>query len=829
MKIKILFTLLFALITTFSKAQQPQKSTASEIYESIQKLNFLGSVLYIAAHPDDENTKVITHLANHTKAQVTYLSITRGDGGQNLIGNELRDLLGVIRTYELLEARKTDGGKQHFTRAVDFGYSKHPDETFAIWNKDEILSDVVLTIRKLQPDIIINRFDHRTPGSTHGHHTAAGILGFEAFDLAGNKNAFPNQLSLYSQWQPKRLFFNTSWWFYGSQENFEKADKSNLVNLATGKFYPSLGLSNSEIAALSRSKHSSQGFGNTGARGNETEYLELLKGDFPKDNTHIFDGIDTSWNRIEGGQNIGKILYQVEKEYNFKNPAASVPQLIEAYKLLKNRTDHWGKIKTQEIKEIIAQCSGLFLEAVTHNQNASPEEEITLKLEAINRSDITIQLEDISFQGKTFLKNPQPLSNNQSFIVQEKTVLLANTSYTSPYWLQEKATTGLHTVSEMELIGLPIVEMPFPVTFQLNILGEKISLERNLVYKYNSPVNGETYQPFQVLPQITGKFEEKVILFPNEKSKEVNVIVQAQKQGISGRVFIEHPDNWIVSAPQNFEFTEKGEEKTFTFTVTPPKNQTESSFQLAMNIDGTIYHHEIITIDYNHIPYQKVLVNAEAKVSKIELTKKGENIGYITGAGDAVPDALRQIGYQVTEIYPETMTQESIQNFDAIVLGIRAYNTVKSLQFKQQLLFDYVKNGGNVIVQYNTSRELLFDEIAPYPITLSRDRVTDENARVTFINPSHKVLNYPNKITEADFNYWIQERGLYFANQWAEEFTPILQMNDSGEKPMQGSLLIAQHGKGYFTYTGLSFFRQLPEGVSGAYRLFTNLLSLSSE
>lgn len=829
MKLKLLFTFLLVLFSITAYTQQPQKPTTSQIYESIKKLNFLGSVLYIAAHPDDENTKIITHLSNHTKADITYLSITRGDGGQNLIGTELRDLLGIIRTYELLEARKTDGGKQHFTRAVDFGYSKHPDETFSIWNKDEILSDVVLTIRKLKPDVVINRFDHRTSGSTHGHHTAAGILGFEAFDLAGNKNAYPNQLSQYPEWQPKRLFFNTSWWFYGSRENFEKADKSNLVNLATGKFYPSLGLSNSEIAALSRSKHSSQGFGNTGTRGDETEYLELLKGDFPKDNTDIFDGVDTSWNRIEGGSAIGKILYQVEKDFDFKNPAASVPKLIEAYQLLKNRTDHWGKIKTEEIKEIIAQCSGLFIEATANNQNATPSEEIIIKLEAINRSDIAIQLENVSFQGKILFEKNQPLYNNQSFIIQNKTVLSATTPYTSPYWLTERATTGLHTVSEMELIGLPNVEMPFPVSFQLNILGEKISFDRNLVYKYNSPVSGETYQPFQVLPEVTGKFEEKVLLFPTKDAKEIRVVLQAQKQNIEGTVFIEHPDNWTVSPSQNFQFSKKGEEKTFVFKVTPPENQSESSFQLAMRVGNKTYSHEIITIDYNHIPYQKILVNAEAKVSRIELIKKGENIGYITGAGDAVPDALRQIGYQVTEINPEHITQENIAGFDAIVLGIRAYNTVQSLQFKQQLLFDYVKNGGNVIVQYNTSRELLFDNIAPYEITLSRERVTDEKSKVTFTAPSHKVLNFPNKITENDFFSWIQERGLYFANDWSQEFIPILEMNDIGEKPLQGSLLIAQHGKGYFTYTGLSFFRQLPEGVSGAYRLFTNLLSLSSE
>ena len=371
-----LYTLLLALFITIIQsvwAQQPVKPNSVDIYHQIQKLNFLGSVLYIAAHPDDENTRLISYLSNDKKARTAYLSLTRGDGGQNLIGPELRELLGVIRTQELIEARKIDGGEQFFSRANDFGFSKNPTETLQIWDKNQVLSDVVWAIRKFQPDIIINRFDHRSPGTTHGHHTASAMLSMEAFDLANDANQFPNQLQYVSTWQPKRVFFNTSWWFYGSQEKFKAADKTNLINLKIGTYYPALGKSNQEIAALSRSRHQSQGFGSTGTRGEEDEYIEFLKGDMPKDKTNLFEGIDTTWNRIKGGKAIGDILYAVEKNFDFKNPAASVAELVKAYSLIEKLEDkHWKLVKLEEIERIIAACTGLYLEAVTDVQEITP-------------------------------------------------------------------------------------------------------------------------------------------------------------------------------------------------------------------------------------------------------------------------------------------------------------------------------------------------------------------------------------------------------------------------------------------------------------------------
>ena len=824
----LLYVLLLILTPFFNLAQQPKKPNASEIYESIKKLNFLGSVLYVAAHPDDENTGLISYMSNDVKARTAYLSLTRGDGGQNLIGPEIRELLGVIRTQELLAARRTDGGEQLFTRANDFGYSKHPDETLAIWNKEDVLNDVVLAIREFKPDVIINRFDHRSPGSTHGHHTSSAMLSVEAFDLSNEKSAYPEQLKNVILWQPQRLFFNTSWWFYGSQENFDKADKTNLLNLNIGTYFPSSGLSNPEISALSRSNHKSQGFGSTGSRGEQIEYIELIKGDLPLDKNNVFDGIDTSWNRVKGGESIGKILSKVETNYNFTNPSASIPELVKAYKLIQNLGDtHWKSIKSEDIKNIIAACAGLYLEAVANTNHAMAGSDIPINIEAINRSDSKFVLDGLKINGKPKLIKNITLSKNIDENIKDTLRISKNQNPTTPYWLTEKGTLGMYAVTDKNLIGLPETPASATVEFELLIEGEPIAYTKPVVFKTTDPVKGEVYKPFIIIPEASAKISEKVVIFDSEKQKQVPVIVKSGKDNLEGYITIAHPKEWSVyPEKQNISISHKGEEQIFVFTITPPKNQSEGYITPMVHINDNVYSKELIEIYYDHIPYQTVLLPSESKIVKLDINKKGESIGYIEGAGDVVPESLEQIGYQVVRIDPKDINVETLNKFDAIVIGIRAYNIIEDLKFKQQILFDYVAQGGNMIVQYNTNHRLKVDNLAPYDLKLSRDRVTDENAEIRFIDPSHPLLNYPNKITQKDFEGWTQERGLYFPGAWSNEFTPILSMNDIGETPKDGSLLVAKYGKGYYIYTALSFFREFPEGVSGAYRLFANMLSI---
>jgi LmbE family N-acetylglucosaminyl deacetylase len=825
-RIHVLLLSLFSI--TILTAQQPKKPTASEIHESIKKLNFLGSVLYVAAHPDDENTRLISYMSNEIKARTAYLSLTRGDGGQNLIGPEIRELLGVIRTQELLAARRTDGGEQRFTRANDFGYSKHPDETFDIWNKENVLSDVVLAIRQFQPDVIINRFNHRTPGTTHGHHTGSAMLSVEAFDLVGDKNAYPGQLSQVDTWQPQRLFFNTSWWFYGSRENFEKADKTNLLELDTGVYFPSSGVSNPEIAALSRSQHKSQGFGSTGSRGSQLEYIELIKGDLPLDKSNVFDGIDTSWNRVEGGKLIGDILTAVQNDYDFQNPSASIPELIRAYSLIQNlNNNHWKTIKTEEIKHIIAACAGLYLEATANTNHATAGSNIEVTIEAINRSNSNIILKSIVNPNGMSINKDISLANNTDFDFKETLAINANQDVSTPYWLTKKGTLGMYKVDEAELIGLPETPRTLNMIFNLNIETIDIPFTRPIVFKSNDPVKGEVYKPFEIVPEVSARISEKVIIMDNDTPRTIEVIVTAGSDNIEGYVELKHPEQWRVSPKtEQINITNKGQEQRIIFTITPPKQQNEGYIMPVVHVGNQRYTKELIEIDYDHIPFQTVLLPSESKIVRLDIKKKGQHIAYIEGAGDVVPESLRQIGYTVVILKPEDISAEHLKRFDAVVVGIRAYNTVEELKFKQQLLFDYVNQGGNMIVQYNTNRRLKVDQLAPFDLKLSRDRVTDEFAEVRLLAADHEVLNRPNKITTADFDGWTQERGLYFPNAWSNEFTAILSMNDKDETPKAGSLLVAKYGKGYYVYTGLSFFREFPAGVSGAYRLFANMLSL---
>jgi LmbE family N-acetylglucosaminyl deacetylase len=817
------YSFLFLLSTIIVFGQRPQKPNAVEIYHQIEKLNFLGSVLYVAAHPDDENTRLISYLSNEKNARTGYLSLTRGDGGQNLIGPELRELLGVIRTQELIEARKIDGGEQLFSRANDFGFSKNPDETLQIWDKEQVLSDVIWAIRKFQPDVIINRFDHRSPGTTHGHHTASAMLSMEAFDKTKDASIFPNQLQYVTTWQPKRIFFNTSWWFYGSKEKFEKADKSNLSKLQIGVYYKQFGKSNQEIAALSRSCHQSQGFGNTGTRGEEEEYLEFLKGETLNDKTNVFEGIDTSWNRVKGGNAIGTILENVQKNFDFKNPEASIAELVKAYDLIQKLEDnHWKTIKSEEIKKIIAACSGLFMESVADVQEVSTGSRTKVKQEVINRSSVKMNWISSNDNSKKLeLSFNKVVNDNIEVEIQNVD------PFTNPYYLNEKGTEGMYVVNDQRNIGKPDVISRISETFLIEINGVTIPFEKNIVYKYNDDVKGEVYQPLDIVPVATSSIQEKVYIFPNNKEKAVVVKIKSGKENISGSVKLEVPQNWTVT-PTSIPFTlsKKGEEQLAIFNVTPSKEASEVTLKSSITIDGQTFDKEKIDINYPHIYKQMVLKPAEAKAIKLNIKTKAEKIAYIMGAGDEVPKSLTQMGYEVSIIKPEEISTEKLQNFDVVMTGIRAYNVVTTLGFKQNILFDFVKNGKTMIVQYNTLDDIVTKEIAPFPLKISRDRVTEENAEVRFLNPNHPILNIPNKITTEDFKGWKQEQGLYYPSEWDANFTPIISSNDKGEKAKDSAILVAKYGKGNYIYTGISFFRELPEGVPGAFRLLANMIAI---
>ena len=823
---KNFFLRLFLWVYTFGcVAQAPQKPAAEAIYSDILQLNFLGSVLYVAAHPDDENTRLIAYFSNKVHARVAYLSLTRGDGGQNLIGSEIRELLGVIRTNELLQARRIDGGEQFFTRANDFGFSKHPGETLRFWNKDTILKDMVKVIREFRPDIIINRFNANSAGKTHGHHTSSAILSEEAFKLAGDPGY---KVQHTTPWKPKRLFFNTSWWFYGSPENFEKkVDKSKLVTLNSGVFLPVKGLSNTEIAALSRSMHKSQGFGSTGTRGDQPEYLELLKGS--KVSGNPFKGIDTSWGRVAGGARIGELLGKIIKDYDFTDPSKSITDLLKVYNLIDKLKDpFWKAQKLKEVKQIILSCAGMYVEAVAARPGAVPGTEIGIKIEMINRSNVKINVKSINFLPDATSKAiNRDLKNNQKNEWKETIKIGENTAFTSPYWLWKKGSLGLYRVTDPELIGKPLSPPAVRVFFDLLIEGVPMQIERPVVYKYNDPVRGEVYRPFEIIPAVTLGMEDQVVVLKPGQKQKLRITVKADKPDIKGNLTLMLPESWKVEPESfNMDFDKKGEVQSQIFTLTAPDKSGVETGKAVFYTNGKVYDRLRAALDYEHIPNQSVLLPAEAKFVSLDVKTAGKHIGYIPGAGDKVPETLMQLGYDVQLLEPDQLTLEQLKSFDAVITGIRAYNISAALAEKQKILFEYVQNGGTLIVQYNTNRNLKTDQLAPYMLHLSRDRVAEEDAKVNFIDPDAAVLNFPNKITQSDFDGWIQERGLYFAGKWDKAFKPVLSMHDHGEKPKKGSLLIARYGKGYYVYTGLSFFRELPAGVPGAYRLFANLIAL---
>jgi len=806
----LLLVLLFAAKGTF--AQKPQTPTPSEIYFKMEQLNVLASALYIAAHPDDENTRLITYLSHHEKAYTNYLSLTRGNGGQNLISNELGTDLGVIRTNELWNARSIDGGRQFFSTANDFGFSKHPKEAFEKWDKELLLKQVVYMIRKEQPDVIINRFDHRTEGTTHGHHTASAQLSKLAFGLANSASYKALAKEPAAPWQPKRLFFNVSWFFFGSKKAFDAADKSKYIPLNIGTFYTQLGKNNQEIASLSRSQHQSQGFGDISSRGEEIDYVELVDG-AAINTSNLFEGVDTSWNRINGGKAIQPLVTKLIDEYDFKNPSASLDLLVQIYSKVKELPEGiWKNRKLNELKELIKDCSGLYLDLTTDAAFTSPGTEIQIKLEIANRSTHPVILKDVKVHNRKTLISKK-LSDQEVFYEYY------------PVTFDEKDLTNFRFLNDFEDFKSQFSsDAANEIGIEIN--GVYISYPASLQYHYKDVVKGEIYQAFQVIPEVSVKFSQATYISSSNQQPRTTLLLDnytSQKQ------------TGILSVFDNRQT------KVFSREVTLDENEKNTAVSIAEKLGNGIYtahfrnsktdfSNEIKWIDYPHIPINYYLRSTGTKIVSFDKKMlKKHLIGYIAGAGDEIPQTLRDLGYDVRFINMETAVLSDLEKFETIIVGIRAFNTEKSLATKNHVLFDYVKNGGVVITQYQTNTNLQTENIAPYKLKIGKTRITDENAVVGFINPKDTVLNKPFKITQENFKGWVQEQGLYYADEYADEFKPVLTSHDFDEKDTDGALLIAKYGKGYYIYSGLSFFRQLPIGNTGALELFVNLIELKNE
>jgi len=802
-------------------AQPSPVWNAADIKLQLKKLDTLGSVLYIAAHPDDENTRLLGYLAKEKLYRTGYLSLTRGDGGQNLVGNEQSELLGLIRTQELLAARRIDGAEQFFTRAQDFGFSKNPQETFTIWNREQILGDVVYMIRKFQPDVIICRFPADSRAG-HGHHTASAMLAEEAYSAAADPKRFPEQLKLVKPWQAKRILWNT---FSFGNVNTTSDDQ---FKIDVGAFNPLLGKGFGEIAAESRSQHKSQGFGVAASRGSSQEYFLTIKGNTPKKS--LLDDINTSWTRVPGGNKIGALVDAALAAYDMENPAASVPALLEIRSAIQALPDgYWRNLKLKETEQLIYACAGLWAEAYSTSPTVVPGTSMEATVQLINRGPVKITLDKIELPGNTNIGEQQPLAFNKFTSISQTLQVPANTPESQPYWLAEAHPVGTYIINDPLLVGNPENIPALQAQIHLTIGGQSFTIARPLQYKYTDPVKGELYQPLVIAPPVVAELSNQVYIFTDAKAQSVPVKLRAMADNIQGTVRLQLPAGFSDGNSQPFSLKQKGDEIALRFDIKPVKGVAENhadTFTVVMSCNGKEYTQSLQQIRYDHIPLITLFPPAQARLVSVNLKHNGNRLGYIPGAGDMVASSLRQVGYDVTELGEKEIMSGNLQQYDAIITGVRAYNVNARMKYWQPKLMEYVNNGGKLVIQYNVNGPLVTTDLGPYPFSLSRDRVTDENAPVTFNDPKDPVLHYPNEITAADFNGWVQERGLYYTTNADKAYKKPFSMNDKGESPLSGSTLVAHYGKGCYVYTGLSFFRQLPAGVPGAYRLFVNLISV---
>ena len=814
------------------------KSVApAEILHELDGFRQMGSVLYIAAHPDDENTELLAYLARGRNYRTAYMSLTRGDGGQNVLSGDLGDKLGVARTQELLAARQLDGAQQFFSRAIDFGFSKSYLETLKNWDKQQVLSDVVRVIRKFHPDVIVTRFSP-SPGGTHGHHTASAVLAIEAFKLAADPNAFPEQKLL--PWQAKRIFWNISTF------QSDKAKGVDALSINAGGNDVVSGESFVDIAQKSRAMHKTQGFDTFKFPGTalpeRTEKFQYLAGD--PASRDIMDGVDTSWNRIPGGGDIAKSADDVIAHFDKEHPASSIPALLKMRSALhalagktKGTIDANVVVEKQKVLDHILQaCLGLQVETSIAQADVVPGETLKLHHSVVINNSLPAQTV-ISWQAVRYpgldkeVKTGVKLQSGHASTYDSTETVGVTAVLTQPYWLEKPGSAGMQVVDNADLIGTAENTPAFPIEDVFEIAGQKLVVSDQPVQIGNANGGNIVPRKLDIIAPVSMRFTADVVLLTPKTSHTVEVEVTANRPGQNGVLKLDAPPDWkMIPTEHKFELAKTGDHQLLKFTVNAPSKPETANIIASAKVGDRVYHSQNHSVSYAHLPPQMLQIPASIKAVSFELITRGHTIGYLPGAGDSLPENLQQMGYAVKVLDDKKLDAEQLKGLDAVVLGIRIFNVRKDIANVMPVLFEYVQNGGTVVAQYNVGNnrlnQLKTEKIAPFDLHISGDRVTDEKSPVKFVAPDSPLLNTPNKITQTDFDGWVQERGLYFPDKWDEHFQPIIEINDPDEAATKGALLIAKYGKGHYIYTGLSFFRQLPAGVPGAFRLMANLLSV---
>ncbi|WP_404985543.1 PIG-L family deacetylase [Chryseobacterium sp. M5] len=826
---KVITACILSFYTVFS-AQQVRPSKSSEIYRELKTLKQLPKVLYLAAHPDDENTGLLSWLINDQNVETGYLSLTRGDGGQNLLGTEQGAALGLIRTHELLEARKLDGAQQFFTRAIDFGFSKNTTDTFKQWDENSVIADVVWVIRKFRPDVIICRFPP-TAAAGHGQHAASAVVAEKAFKLAGDKTAFPNQLKYVNVWQPKRVLWNT--FRFGAVNTTSE----NQLKITVGQYDAKLGMGYGELAGLSRSLHKSQGAGTQSVAGIKTEYFSHVNGEPAKET--LFDGVTKTWTS-QGNADIDQSLDKIISDFNFNEPDRSLPALLVLRKkVLALKDSDLKKDKIKSLDNIILSCVGFMGEVVTNQAEAVAGDHYNFRLNLISRTSNPVVLENVKWLSQSENFN-RKLSKDSLITIQHDIQIPADAALTEPYWLAKPAKdAATFSVPNDTLIGLPETESPLNVLLGLKIGSEKFQVKLPLSFKKLDPVRGDVVEALRIVPALELKFTQPLYLVKENEdlNLSLNFKVNSSKQFKNGKVNLMFNGERLGGGDLK---SINGKDFTVDYVIPKTKLASIKSNQLQLDAnfiaDGVTYNKKQVLIQYPHLPSLQYFTPATVAVMKGDIQAKVKKVGYVQGAGDFIPEFLRIAGIQVDVLKDEDFygnldesngngNQNKLSQYDAIVLGVRVNNTEKKLGRWMPFLWSYVKAGGNLVMQYNTNQDTTVNQLGMYNFSIANKRVTEENAEVKFLNPNHKLLNFPNKITANDFNGWVQERGAYFPDKWDAAYEPLFEMHDTGEEPLQGSTLYAKYGKGNFIYTPLAFFRQLPAGNVGAARLFLNFLS----
>ena len=839
------FIALWATSLIATAGDIPEDRGISGLKQALDRLDVVGSVLHTGAHPDDENSSLLAWLSRGQGARTAYLSTTRGEGGQNLIGTELFEALGVIRTEELLAARRFDRAQQFFTPNYEFGFSKTADETLDKWGKERLVGDMVRVIRKFRPEVIISRFSG-TPRDGHGHHQAAGIATREAFHAAADPNLYPG----YGKpWQAKKLYMSAGGGGRGGRGG------AGDIRINVGEYGSAIGRSFHEIAMEGRSLHRTQSMGAARQRGPRYTSLEMIEKNVAgADDEPIFNrtthklmhlvelepALEADLEALQGQ------IEAIRAKARLDDPADIFPDLIEAIKLFesirsKAQVEHVGfllDLKADDFHLAAELTAGITVDVLASDDSVVPGQEFELTIAIVNNGPFEFETVrtntdflpgwDARYDGST-----GGLRSGERF-EQRFTVKVSETpDYTQPYWLRSPREADRFAWPGGDEATLPFDPPLMPTRAEIDFGGVSIVANRHAEYVYVDDVYGELRSLVKVVPDLSVRLSPETAVVPlsGDRKKEFTVTLHNQSpEGRAAEVALEVPEGWAVEPEsRTVEFGGAGETASVQFVVDVPRASGEFEVSATARMLNEEYRRGYRVIAYPHIETRHIYSDARSRVNVFEIDTHVENIGYVQGAGDEVAASLAQLGIPVTFLTADDLSRGDLSVYDTIVVGIRAYAVREDLRAYNQRLLDYVENGGTLVVQYN-QYDMPRGDFGPYPFTINRphDRVTVEEAPITFVDPDHPALNTPNKISEADFEGWVQERGLYFMGDWDERYMPVVASNDPGEDPKLGGMMVAEIGQGRYVYTGYAFFRQLPAGVTGAYRLFSNLISLGN-